>query len=448
MCIAANCPIPICRDSSRRKRTQDAVRSEVKPASIEQIVDAVRGALAEQQPLEVVGRGTKRGLGRPIQAGATLELSDLSGIVSYEPAELILTCLAGTPLAEIEAALASRNQQLAFEPGDWGPLYGAAAGQGTIGGALACNLSGPRRLKAGAARDHFLGVSAVSGRGEIFKAGGKVVKNVTGYDLPKLLCGSYGTLALMAEVTLKVLPAPEKSRTVLLFGLDDARAIGAMSAALNSPHEVASAAHLPAVAAARTGIDLVTKAGAAVTAIRIEGPGPSVEHRCAALRREMGAGIATEELHSMRSAMFWRAVRDVAPLLPDAVAQLWRLSVPPAAGAKVVHDITAALRNSASPLGGGGAGGEGANAASYYYDWAGGLVWLALPPRRNAAAAIVRTAIAKHGGGHATLVRAQDDIRLAVPVFEPLAEPLAALTARVRESFNPQRIINPGRMGG
>ena len=424
------------------------MRTDIKPANIDQIVDAVRGALAEQQPLEIVGRGTKRNLGRPIQAGATLDLSALSGIVTYEPAELILTCLAGTQLAEIEAALAAKNQQLAFEPGDWGPLYGAAAGQGTIGGVLACNLSGPRRLKAGAARDHFLGVSAVSGRGEIFKAGGKLVKNVTGYDLPKLLCGSYGTLAVMAEVTLKVLPAPEKSRTVLLFGLDDDRAIAAMSVALNSPHEVASAAHLPARIAARTGIDLVTKPGTAVTAIRIEGPGPSVDHRCAALRRELGARIATEELHSMRSSMFWRTARDVAPLLPDPRAPLWRLSVPPAAGAKVVKDIVERLP---SPRRGEGTGGEGEAARAaidYFYDWAGGLIWLTLSPRSDAGAAIIRATIASNGGGHATLMRASDDVRLAVPVFEPQAEPLALLTARVKDSFDPQRILNPGRMAG
>jgi glycolate dehydrogenase FAD-binding subunit len=406
------------------------VRADLKPTTIEQIVDAVRAALADQQPLEIAGRGTKRGLGRPIQAGATLDLSGLSGIVSYEPAELILTCLAGTPLAEIDAALTAKNQQLAFEPGDWGPLYGAPAGQGTIGGVLACNLSGPRRLKAGAARDHFLGVTAVSGRGEIFKAGGKVVKNVTGYDLPKLLCGSYGTLAVMAEVTLKVLPAPEKSRTVLLFGLDDARANAAMSAALNSPHEVASAAHLPARIAVRTGIDLVTKAGAPVTAIRIEGPGPSVEHRCAALRGELGAGIATEELHSLRSRMFWQAVRDVAPLLRDKEAQLWRLSVPPAAGAKVMEDITKQLPGT----------------LDYYLDWTGGLIWLALPPRADAGASIVRAAIARHGGGHATLMRAGEDVRLAVAVFEPQEKALADLSARVKESFDPQRMLNPGRI--
>jgi glycolate oxidase FAD binding subunit len=408
------------------------VRADLKPTTIEQIVDAVRGALADEQPLEIVGRGTKRGLGRPIQAGATLDLSGLSGILSYEPAELILTCLAGTPLAEIESALTAKSQQLAFEPGDLGPLYGAPAGQGTIGGALACNLSGPRRLKAGAARDHFLGVAAVSGRGEIFKAGGKVVKNVTGYDLPKLLCGSYGTLAVMAEVTLKVLPTPEKSRTVLLFGLDDGRAIAAMSAALNSPHEVSSAAHLPARAAARTGIDLVTNAGAAVTAIRIEGPGPSVEHRCAALRQELGSGIATEELHSLRSMLFWRAVRDVSPLLRDKDAQLWRLSVPPATGATVMQDVTRQLPGT----------------LDYYYDWAGGLIWLALSPRSDAGAAIIRAAVAHQGGGHATLIRASEDVRLAVPVFEPQEKALAALSARVKGSFDPQRILNPGRMGG
>lgn len=424
------------------------MRTDIKPANIDQIVDTVRAALAEQQPLEIVGGGTKRSLGRPIQAGTTLDLSGLSGIISYEPAELILTCLAGTPLAEIEAALAAKNQQLAFEPGDWGPLYGAPAGQGTIGGVLACNLSGPRRLKAGAARDHFLGVSAVSGRGEIFKAGGKVVKNVTGYDLPKLLCGSYGTLAVMAEVTLKVLPAPEKSRTVLLFGLDDDRAIAAMSAALSSPHEVASAAHLPARIAARTGIDLVARPGMAVTAIRIEGPGPSVDHRCTALRRELGAGIATEELHSMRSMMFWRAVRDAAPLLPDPATQLWRLSVPPAAGARVVRDIATGLHSLRRGEGAKGESEATRAAIDYYYDWAGGLIWLTLSPRSDAGAVLIRAAIAHHGGGHATLIRAGKDVRIAVPVFEPQAEPLAILSGRVKESFDPQRILNPGRMSG
>jgi glycolate oxidase FAD binding subunit len=421
-----------------------------KPASIIEIVDAVRAALADERPLEVVGAGSKRGLGRPVQAAATLDLAGLSGIVDYQPAELILTCLAGTTMAEIDAALAAKNQQLAFEPGDWGPVYGSRAGQGTIGGALAANMSGPRRLKAGAARDHFLGVGAVSGRGAIFKAGGKVVKNVTGYDLPKLLAGSHGTLAIMAEATLKVLPAPEKSRTVLLFGLDDARAVAAMSAALNGPHEISAAAHLPAPIAARTGVDLVMAAGQAATALRIEGPGLSVEERCAALRRELGTGLPTDELHSMRSALFWRAVRDVHPLLPDRDRQLWRLSVPPASGAKVVQDIGAVLNASLPPppLRGrvGEAGGSVGIGVEYFHDWAGGLIWLALSPRADAGAAFVRAAVARQGGGHATLMRAAADVRLAVPVFEPQPQALAALSARVKDSFDPRRILNPGRM--
>ena len=158
-----------------------------------------------------------------------------------------------------------------------------APGAGTIGGALSCNLAGPRRLKAGAARDHFLGFKAVSGRGEAFQAGGRVVKNVTGYDLCKLLAGAHGTLAVLTEVTIKVLPAPEKSRTVLIYGLDDGGAILALSRALNSPHEVSGAAHLPAAVAARSTVDFVAGSGRAVTAIRVEGPGPSVEHRCEAL---------------------------------------------------------------------------------------------------------------------------------------------------------------------
>ena len=196
------------------------------------VEDAVRWALAEGKTLEVAGRGTKRALGRPSQSDLTLDLSGLAGVTLYEPEELVLSAKAGTPLAEIEALVESKSQQLAFEPMDYGPILGVSADSGSIGGALAANLSGPRRIKAGAARDHFLGFSAVSGRGETFKSGGRVVKNVTGYDLCKLLAGSYGTLAAMTEVTIKTLPAPETEATVLVLGLDDAQANAAMSAAM------------------------------------------------------------------------------------------------------------------------------------------------------------------------------------------------------------------------
>jgi glycolate dehydrogenase FAD-binding subunit len=413
----------------------------LKPGTPAEVVDIVARAVGDETPLEIVGQGTKRGLGRPVQAAQQLELSGLAGITLYEPNELVLTCGAGTPLAMIEAALEKNNQQLAFEPADLAPLYGGAPGAGTIGGTLSCNLAGPRRLKAGAARDHFLGFKAVSGRGEAFQAGGRVVKNVTGYDLCKLMAGAHGTLAVLTEVTVKVLPAPEKSRTVLIYGLEDGGAITALSRALNSPHEVSGAAHLPAAVAVRSAVDFVSGSGRPVTAIRVEGPGPSVEHRCEALRRELQVLGPSEELHSMRSALLWQEVRDAASLLPDAARIIWRLSVPPAAGAQVMAEIASA------PRGGGGPGGGRAARppADYYFDWGGGLVWLALPPSDDASAAVVHAA-ATRCGGHATLVRAPAATRLAVPVFEPQAEALAALARRVKDAFDPRRILNPGRI--
>src|SRR6187399_407204 len=247
----------------------------LKPRDAKDVEAAVGWALAEAKTLEIVGRGSKRGIGRAAQWDLSLDLSELSGVTLYEPEELVLSAKAGTPLAEIEKLLAEHNQELAFEPIDYGPLLGGPAGHGTAGGTVAANLSGPRRIKAGAARDHFLGFTAVSGRGETFKSGGRVVKNVTGYDLCKVLAGSYGTLAAMTDVTVKVLPRAETEQTLLVLGLDDAAAIRAMSAAMNSSNDVSGAAHFPAPIAA----SIQAEAGRALTALRLEGVAPSVAHR-------------------------------------------------------------------------------------------------------------------------------------------------------------------------
>src|SRR5438270_2212479 len=221
--------------------SSDWMTDTLKPRDGKDVEAAVQWALAEDKTLEVVGHGSKRGLGRAAQWDLSLDLSDLSGVTLYEPEELILSAKAGTPIAEIETLLAANNQELAFEPIDYGPVFGADPGRGTIGGVLGANLSGPRRIKAGAARDHFLGVTAVSGRGETFKSGGRVVKNVTGYDLCKVLAGSWGTLAAMTDVTVKVLPRAESEQTLLLYGLDDRAAASAMSAAMNSSNDVSGA---------------------------------------------------------------------------------------------------------------------------------------------------------------------------------------------------------------
>jgi glycolate oxidase FAD binding subunit len=398
-----------------------------RPESAAQVVDAVAWAAAEEEPLEVLGRASKRAFGRPVQAGHGLELSGLTGITLYEAEELVLSARAGTPIAEIEAALAEKNQEFAFEPPDLGPLLGGEAGAGSIGGVLACNLAGPRRIKAGAARDHFLGVSAVSGRGEAFKSGGRVVKNVTGYDLCKLMAGSYGTLAAMTDVTVKVLPAAEKTRTVLLLGLDDMGALAAMTRALGSAHEVSGAAHLPAALAGDSAVSYVREAGGAVTALRVEGTGPSVEYRCAALRRELAELGESEELHGRNSAVFWQELRDVQPFVVRPEHLVWRISVPPQAGPAVA----AALADGQDAL--------------CYYDWGGGLIWLALPPSKDGGHAAVRAALAGCGG-HATLIRAPETLRAAIPVFQPQDPAMAALTARVKDGFDPRRVLNPGRM--
>jgi len=390
----------------------------LKPRDGKDVEAAVQWALAASKTLEIVGHGSKRGLGRAAQWDLSLDLSDLSGVTLYEPEELILSAKAGTPMAEIEKLLAASNQELAFEPMDYGPVYGAAAGRGTIGGALAANLSGPRRIKAGAARDHFLGFTAVSGRGETFKSGGRVVKNVTGYDLCKLLAGSYGTLAAMTDVTVKVLPRAETEQTVLVLALDDAAAARAMSAAMGSSNDVSGAAHFPAPLAA----SIQAEAGTAITALRLEGVAPSVAHRRRALETLLRSFGEITMLDEAPSRALWKAVRDVRPFTSGERA-LWRISVAPARG----HEVAAAI-------------GEG---AEYFYDWAGGLIWLALPATGDGGAARVRAALR---GGHATLVRAPAAIRAFVPVFEPQDAGLAALTRRVKESFDPKGVFGPGRM--
>jgi glycolate oxidase FAD binding subunit len=396
----------------------------LKPQTAEDTRDLLAWAVSEQKPLEIVGNGTKRGFGHPVAASHSLDLSGLSGIVEYEPAELVLTARAATPISEIEALLRQSNQQLAFEPPDLGPLYGAQAERATLGGIVAGNLSGPRRVQTGAARDHTLGVQVATGRGELIKAGGRVVKNVSGYDLTKLMCGSWGTLGVLTQISIKVLPAPEKTRTVLIAGQNAADACLAMTAALSSPHEVSAAAFLPANITARSRVSYVAGAGASVTAIRIEGPPVSVGVRNTALRDLLSAFGEIEELHGHNSGAFWQEVRDATPFSSgDAV--LWRLSVAPASGGAVLDAL-------------GDLGIEG------YLDWGGGLIWASSGDDVERASQ-VRT-LAESAGGHATLVRAPDALKTSIGVFHPQPATRAGLSQRIKDGFDPKGILNPGRM--
>jgi glycolate oxidase FAD binding subunit len=399
------------------------------PADLGELREAVGDALAAEEPLELVAGGSKRGLGRPMQTPHTLDLSRLAGIRDYQPSELVLTAGAATPLADIEAALAPARQMLGFEPPDWAELF-ALPSYGTplttLGGVLACNLSGPRRIKAGAARDHFLGFRGVSGRGEVFKSGGKVVKNVTGYDLCKLMAGSYGTLAALEEVAIKVLPFAEAACTVVLSGLDPRAAVQHLKRALASSHEVSGAAYLPASLSAALLPGLSSS-----TALRLEGPPPSVAFRRERLLAELASDCEATVLEAEASMAFWRSIRDVAPLAQPRNRVVWRVSVAPNRGAEVAEAITGAVD------------------ADWYLDWGGGLLWLAVAETEDGGAGVVRAAIRGpdgRGTGHGTLIRGSPVLRHNVPVFEPQTPPLAALTARVKESFDPRRVLNPGRM--
>jgi glycolate oxidase FAD binding subunit len=405
----------------------------LRPRDAKEVEAAVQSALAGGKTVEIVGHGSKRAIGRPAQTDLTVDLSALTGVTLYEPEELVLSAKAGTPLAEIEALLAANGQQLAFEPMDYAAVLGGVGGRGTIGGALAANVSGPRRIKAGAARDHFLGVCAVSGRGESFKSGGRVVKNVTGYDLCKLMAGSWGTLAAMTDVTIKVLPRPETEQTLLIRGLEPARAVAAMTSAMASSCDVSGAAHLPADVAARIPVQEI--AGSAVTALRLEGFSPSVIERKRMLETLMQPFGELAIADEQASRALWTAIRDATPFAADGSSHfprqgappLWRISTAPSRGAELAAMIATAAQ------------------AQMFFDWAGGLIWAMLGACDDAGAALVRRAVAATGG-HATLIRAPAPARAAIDVFAPQDAAVAALTKRVKESFDPKGVLNPGRM--
>lgn len=377
------------------------------PAREDELADAIADAARDNVRLAIAGGGSKAAFGAPVDA-RPLPMRGFAGVVDYDPAELVLTVRPGTPLSDVQALVAGQEQMLAFDPYDHGPIYGTPGGSATIGGAIAGGVAGSQRVSQGGARDHLLGFRAVSGRGELFVAGAKVVKNVTGYDLPKLAAGSWGRLFAMTELTLKTLPRPRESATWAIAGLTDAEALKAMASAMGSPAEVAAAAYRPADPGR----------GPALTAFRIQGFGPSVAARGAMLAALLTPLGRAEPLAAAQAGDFWNELRTLAPL--PAASPLWRINVAPRAGLAIVD----ALR----PLG-----------ARWLLDWAGGLIWLACDDCEA-----VRTA-ASSAGGHATLVRAPEAVRVAIPAFHPQPAGVAALETRVRRAFDPAGLFETGR---
>ena len=399
--------------SSRRRLTMQAgemVRSETEIAAL------ITGARAKKTPLEITGGGTKRNMGRPAQAAQEISTRGLTGITLYEPAEMVIGAQAGTPLSIVEETLAGKGQRLPFEPLDYRKLLGSE-GEPTIGAVAACNLAGPRRIQAGAARDSLIGVRFVNGRGEIVKNGGRVMKNVTGLDLVKLQAGAWGTLGVLTEVIFKVLPQTQTQGTLVLHGLDEGRGIAALSAALGSPFEPTGAAHLPA------GID-----GEAKTLLRLEGFEESLRYRAGELQKLLAPFGPAEIIAVDASAALWQKIRDAEWLAEPRGDAVWRISVTPMRGASVIARIASQ------------------RAVRHFYDWGGGLIWLAISADGDAGAALIRESIAAEGSGHATLVRAAPELRAAIEVFQPLSAPVLKLHQGIKSSFDPDRILNPGRM--
>ncbi len=391
----------------------------IRPADEEEAAERVRAALGAGETLEIRGGGSRRGFGGPSRATRAISTANIAGVTFYEPGALTIIARAGTPLADLEAALASEGQQLAFEPIDHRALFGTADAAPTIGGAVSVGAAGPRRIQAGGARDSLIGARFVNGKGEVVAAGGRVMKNVTGYDLCKLMAGAFGVLGVLTEVAFKVGPKPEAAATLLLAGLDDAAAVEAMSAALGSPFDVTGAAHLPAAQ---------TLDGAhAVTMIRLEGFADSVAYRARALGARLGRfGDVSVVDDPERVAAGWAYVRDANPFA-SADGAVWRVSVKPTDGPTLAAAVVAR------------------RPARAFYDWGGRLVWLLTPDVEDAGAEIVREETAKLGG-RATLVRASEATRARVPAFPAESRGRAALAEKVRRAFDPSDLFNPGRV--
>jgi glycolate oxidase FAD binding subunit len=369
-------------------------------AELAELISSTNGSF------ELVSTATKRSIGHSVQSANLLDLSRFSGVHSYEPEELILEAGAATPLEDINKMLAKHSQMLAYDPPHLMSLLGCEPGAesaGTLGGAVICNLSGPRRLTAGAARDHVLGLTAVDGRGMLFKAGGKVVKNVTGYDIPKLIAGSWGTLAAVTSLVVKVLPKPETEATLCVHVDSPEQAVDIMTRAMATPHAVSCASW---------------KVGSQVY-LRIEGIASSVRVRRDAVWDSIDAKINL--LEGAGSGQLWQLIREVVPILHWQPSIMWRVSLPPSHAPSFVKRV----RSIAD--------------AEILVDWAGGLVWIAT----SDSSFIAREHLTS---GHATLVMAPEEMKQRTPVFHPQAPALAALSARVKSAFDPERKLNPGRM--
>ena len=394
------------------------------PSSREEIAEIIRNCYKKNIPLEINGSKSKNKIGRNFQAEKTLDLTSYSGIIDYKPEELYIKVKAGTPINSIIEELDKHDQQLAFEPVDFGFLFNGKSNNGTIGGVISCNFAGPRRFKVGSARDHLLGFQGINGKGEIIKSGGTVVKNVTGYDLCKLISGSFGTLSVLTELSVKVLPKPQSSKTLIINNPHIKKAIEYLGTALSSSSDPSGGVFYPEQFDQSFTFNDLTHKGA-LTAIRIEGPSNSVDHRIKNLITELGL-LENEYsiLESVQTKIFWNKTKNLE-IFSNSKKNLLRIVVPISETLSVLQKMKPYEIN-------------------YFLDWGGSLIWVELEKISLKILREIKDITQQHSG-YFTIIKVEDDLKASADIFT--IDPIKyKISEKIKKSFDPKRIFNPGKM--
>jgi glycolate oxidase FAD binding subunit len=403
---------------------QDFNPSVLKPDSEEAIAETVKHCYKKNIPLEICGSGSKKNIGRNFQSQKTIDLSNYSGIIKYEPEELYIKVKSGTPIKEIKEALNKNNQHLAFEPTDFGPLFEGQSNEGTIGGVLSCNFAGPRRFKVGSARDHILGFKGVNGKGDIIKSGGTVVKNVTGYDLSKVITGSFGTLTVFTEVSIKVLPKPDLTKTLVISNSHLKKGLEHLSVALSSSCDPSGAVFYPEFFENEFTFNDLTTRGP-ITAIRIEGSKLSIDERIKQLINELF--VDRKEISILdpeQSNIFWEKTRSLN-VFSNLKNNLLRIIVPGSEAFDLINKLK--IYN-----------------VQYFIDWGGNLVWVKLDQLNSNIIKEIKT-IVKNLGGYVTAIKVDESLKSSIDIFT-IDDVKYKISEKIKKSFDPKRILNPGKM--
>jgi len=410
---------------------QDSDSAEY-PQNEKEVSNFIKKFYKSSIPIEIIGSGSKRKIGKKLQCTKTLNLSKLNGIIEYLPEELYIRVKAGTLIKKIEEELKKNKQQLAFEPIDFGYLLNGKSDYGTAAGQVACNISGPRRFKVGSVRDHVLGFRGVNGRGEIIKSGGVVVKNVTGYDLCKLICGSYGTLVALTEITFKVLPSPEESKTLVIHNQKLEFAANFLDQAISSSNDISGAIFLPKepeVSGCVMNIEKTFKLNdlkheGSITAIRIEGSRNSINQRFKNLIKGLKIiNFDLSTLEAYQSEIFWNKVKSLE-FFSNSKNSILRIVIPPSECVKLVYQFS--------------------NKYKYYLDWGGALMWMEAFELSEEMFESIRKKVVKLGG-YVTMIKNSDYLPYVDDVFT-INRDRFNISQNIKKSFDPKGILNSGKM--